>query len=109
MTKDFTIPSNPKLDAAISESNSVEDMRERMKSVMESSGVIYRERGHDFGAQVAPGYRPVESTPEVPLPVAQAQENCVRVIYPHGNDRFEIYAASEQELDEKEAAIRASY
>jgi hypothetical protein len=63
---------------------------------------------------------PVTETMELPpTPSAQqaaplseqssAPQNCVRVVYPHLNDRFEIFAASEEELDRKEAALRALY
>jgi hypothetical protein len=32
----------------------------------------------------------------------------MRVVYPSGNNRFEIYGASEAELDAMEAKIRAA-
>jgi hypothetical protein len=36
-------------------------------------------------------------------------QNCIRVLYLHGNDRLEIYGTSEEELDRKEAQLRALY
>jgi hypothetical protein len=38
-----------------------------------------------------------------------AAPTCIRVIYPGGNDRFEITGTSEAELDQKEFALRAMY
>lgn len=46
-----------------------------------------------------------EPAPTPPAPV-EAPQTHVRVIYPSGNNRFELYGASEADLDEKERQIR---
>src|SRR5579862_641179 len=53
------------------------------------------------------GNRPA-SSPAPIVPVASAgPQNCIRVIYPGGNARFEIYSDSEEGLDLQEQWIRA--
>jgi hypothetical protein len=48
--------------------------------------------------------------PAVPVPApVQAPQTHIRVVYPSGNNRFEVYGASEAELDEKERQIRAMF
>jgi hypothetical protein len=49
----------------------------------------------------APAHCPVQSA-------NQLAPTMMRVIYPHQNDRYEIYASSEEELNQKDAAIRAA-
>jgi hypothetical protein len=76
------------------------------------------------GLRQALGMKPAAPTREdfgygadtsgAPLSVAQiaapaAAPTCIRVIYPGGNDRFEITGTSEAELDQKESALRAMY
>jgi hypothetical protein len=97
-------------DKIANESVSFEGLREAMKSELEKQGVIVRGPLEDggWGAQLGPGYH-AEPAVEVSLPEASRPQNCVRVIYPHLNDRFEIFGASEQELDLKEAQIRSLY
>ena len=61
------------------------------------------------------GYRSSAASAPAPAKVQSASSNsadankCWRVIYPHGNDRYELNGATEEELDQKEAAIRAMY
>jgi hypothetical protein len=45
---------------------------------------------------------------QTPLPV-QSSGSHIRVVYPSGNSRFEIYGDSEESLDLQEARIRAMY
>ena len=44
-----------------------------------------------------------------PAPTAAATNQFYEVLYPRGNDRIEISAASQRELDSKKAAILAAY
>jgi hypothetical protein len=48
-------------------------------------------------------------TPIMPAASASVPQNCIRVIYPSGNSRFELYGDSEESLDIQEARIRALY
>jgi hypothetical protein len=57
MSTEF-LKSNPALDAAIENATDAESIREIVKSNLASRGIIERERGNDFGAQLIPGYRP---------------------------------------------------
>jgi hypothetical protein len=104
---DAFLKSNQQLDKAVQESESFESMRERMKTVMESQGVITRTREEgQYGAHLTGRHA------SLPVPAAaQAREDFKysRVIYPHQNDRFEISGASEAELDAREAQIRAMF
>jgi hypothetical protein len=52
------------------------------------------------------GYQPEAVPVSASVP---AQDNFERVIYPHLNERIILHAASEKELDAKEAAVHASY
>src|ERR1700682_2911213 len=105
---DIFLRSDAALDAAISECTDPERIRELTKAHLAATGISSRERGNDWGARVI-GSQPSESAPAVALPANVLQDACVRTIYPSGNNRFEIYGASEQELDEKERQIRSMF
>jgi len=108
MSNEFLRPSAA-VDKIVNDSTDFENMRERMKVELEKQGVLVRNPlDGGFGVQLNPGYRPAEPAP-VPEPEAPRAQNCVRVVYPKGNDRYEIFGASEQELDLKEAQIRSLY
>jgi len=68
-----------------------ERMREQMKALLAGTA-----------EQVAPA-------PRVALPANQPAPTTMRVIFPHGNSRFEIYGTSEADLNEQESQIRALY
>ena len=100
--------SNPAIDKAVSESTNFEDIREILKSSLAGQGLISRERGDDYGARVL-------RQPEAPAPVAlmsdeeRTRRMHQRVIYPYQNARIVIEGLTEQELDEAEARVRASF
>ena len=97
MPQDFVIRSNTTLDKICSSATSVESMKAAMHSVLEQSGAIVTDRdGNVVGQNAQPVFE-------------RNVGRCMRVIYPAGNDRFELYADSEEELDRKEAALRAMY
>jgi hypothetical protein len=83
--------SNPRLDKIVTDSTNFEEMRARMK------------------AEIA-GQPIVEPAPEAPAPAATVNtcHTHSRIIYPHGNDRFELTGFSDAELDDKERRIRAA-
>jgi hypothetical protein len=109
MSMDACMKSNPRLDRTVNESTNFEDMREALKTELTMQGIITRNREDgNYGAQLVPGYH-AEPAAEVSVPEAPRAQNCVRVVYPKGNDRYEIFGASEQELDLKEAQIRSLY
>jgi hypothetical protein len=111
MPHDGVIPSSWKLDELVlkasSQDESISDCFERMKSELHGAlGMIVPEPSANEilygGRQSVSQPAPLASDPSVP-------QNCVRVVYPHLNDRIEIYGATEEELDRKEAALRAMY
>jgi hypothetical protein len=48
---EFT-PSNPQLDAAISQRNDPEQIRELTKASLAAQGIISRERGNEYGSRL---------------------------------------------------------
>jgi hypothetical protein len=97
MAKDFTVPSNPASEKIVREAISFTEMLERLKA---SQG-----RGDVAGAP-APAPEPAAA---VALSADSSQRRAYRVVYPSGNNRFEIYGVSEADLDEQEKRIRAMY
>jgi hypothetical protein len=99
------LPSTPELDALLAQCRDPEEIREVSKRYMERKGLI--RRGYDYGQG-----EEVINQPERFAPLSASPSSlpkCIRVIYPHVNDRYEICGESEEELDEKEARIRAMY
>lgn len=97
------------LEAEIAACNSPEMIREIVKRSLAKAGVISRESSGEYGVQYLG--QPAPAT-EVALPAASEpapRATCVRVIYPGGNDRYEIFGVSEADLDLKEQRIRAAY
>jgi hypothetical protein len=87
------MPSNKTIDdivQGVTGPEGFERMREGIKEALAANPLA------------APAPRPVLSAPE-------ARPTHLRVVYPHGNDRVELYGSSEQELDAREAALRGLY
>lgn len=104
MPNDFT-GNQPDAELArkINACDNYEKLRMVLKDSLVEKGVLAR--------TVDGNYVPQENivvAPPQPAPSAAAATH-FRWVYPHGNDRFEIFGSSEQELNEKEAAIRALY
>jgi hypothetical protein len=96
--------SNPELDAAINGVTDVTALRETLLRTLTAQGTLVRSRDDEFNNRLI--RKPEAETPEVALPANPARDTCVRVVYPSGNNRVELYGRSEQELDEQEAKIR---
>jgi hypothetical protein len=104
------LKSNKQLDEIISSATNFESLREVMKSQLQKDGVIARDaESLEYGSRLLPGSQRTEPTSSVPLPASPAPATCVRVVYPHLNERYEIHGASEAELDAREAKIRAMF
>jgi hypothetical protein len=75
----------------------------------ERQGVLVRQR--DGSVTIRETSVPSSEPESKPAAVAQSPANptCMRVIYPHMNDRYELFGASEKELDERERQIRAMF
>jgi hypothetical protein len=95
MTKDFTVPSNKTTEKIVAEATSYAEMVEGLR---QAAG-----RGDPRNAMP-----PVEPA-ALPLPAPMTEAKCIRVIYPAGNSRFELYGVSEAELDAQEQRIRQLY
>ena len=108
MATEFIRPDAPRLTKIVEESmdgtyGSYDAMREGLKAALGIKPASPSREDFGYGAD-----------PSVPLPVSPiaasgAQPTCIRVFYPGGNDRFEVWGASEAELDQKESALRAMY
>lgn len=106
MAENFILKPNPTLDKVVRESATFDEMKDSMHR---SLGMVSEEE-----TIVNSGYRAAPADQTAPLPVPKvvasgAMPTCIRVIYPGGNDRFEICGMSEAELDQKESALRAMY
>jgi hypothetical protein len=109
MASDFISKNTPSLDklvqAATTQDEFIGDAYERMKAELRGAmGIIPPSSENEvlYGRSSMPAQPVTASDPSVP-------QHCVRVVYPHLNDRFEIYGATEADLDVKEAALRALY
>jgi hypothetical protein len=112
MAKDFIAAGSRKLDElvakATSQDESISDAFERMKTELHGAlgWTVTPPSVNEvlYGRSSMPAAPPalIAEDPSVP-------QHCVRVVYPHLNDRIEIYGSTEEELDRKEAALRAMY
>jgi len=105
------LKSNPKLDSAIESSTNFEDLRETIKQELAAQGVIVRQREEgNYGAHFLRQPETFTETRSDAFVSANPEnDKFVRVIYPAGNNRFEIYGSSEADLDAKEGQIRAMF
>ena len=103
MAEDFVLKNVPaEVEAAINRATTSSELRELMLQSMVSAGIAVRTRDDEFDIRMrsdASQVRPATSLPATPAP-----EKCMRVIYPRGNDRYELYGTSEADLDEKRNA-----
>jgi hypothetical protein len=110
MAQDGVIPSSKRLDDLVREATtqdeSISDAFERMKAELHSHlGMIVPEPSENerlYHHPAAPAPAMPESDPNVPHHFGQ-------VLYPRGNDRVEVWASSQEELDRKIAAVMAMY
>jgi hypothetical protein len=105
---DFMKP-NAAVTAAVEKATTVEELREALHATLESQGVLTRDRLH---LVVQPSQESTASgpAPSTSLPATSAElARCYRVVYPSGNNRFELYGDTEESLDAQETAIRAMY
>jgi chorismate-pyruvate lyase len=110
MSNEF-LKSNRELDEAITSATTIEEMRERMLSTLAKQGTIVRDNRDAFNTRTVP--QPSAPAPVSPLPASNEMQRCsdtfIRGVYPSGNNKFEIYASSEAELDSIERQIRAMF
>jgi len=109
MLNDATIKVPKNVEDAINSCTDPSSLRQVALNAMADAGIIVRHHGDDLNYRLNPDAveRPAASS----LPVARpaAEPTVYRIIYPHGNDRYEISGTSEQELDQKEARIRSVF
>lgn len=86
MMRDFTAPSTRALDKQVNACGNIEEIRAVAKGLYVP----------------VPPPRAQSQTPDAP-------KNHIRVIYPSGNARFELYGVSEEDLDNQERQIREMY
>ncbi len=105
-----TIKSTDAIDKKVMGSTNFEQLRESLLQELEKQGTIQRDRTDAYGVRVV---GPVETDAplqtDAPLPAGVDHNRVFRVVYPSGNNRFEIYGANDAELDERERQIRAMF
>ena len=111
MAEDFTSNiRNCELESVISRAHTSAELRESMLQELTRQGQIVRTREDEFDIRRGPRAGAPEAQPAPSLSVARPQSpTCFRVIYPSGNNRFELYGASEAELDLREQQIKAMF
>jgi hypothetical protein len=114
MTERSTTPyykATPEMERKIRECTDPNEIQQLLAQLMAERGVQTRgsygtyDRTLDSDVPSAPS----ASAAAAPVESAGANARCFRVIYPAGNNRFELFGNTEQELDEQEAKIRAMY
>jgi hypothetical protein len=100
--------SDPDLDAKIRSCSDPAELQQLLAQLMAARGV--RTRGTDGTFDSNHEVEVPQSPSSVAkTPAASTGNRCMRVFYPHDNARFEIYGASEQELDQQEQRVRSLY
>ena len=98
------------IDTTTGKDASFEGMRAALRAHLQASGVIAasdRDNG-ELGVRLMPVQVP-ETTAAPAAAQPPANPTHVAVVYPHGNDRFEVFASSQEELDQKVAQIHAMF
>ena len=103
-------PNVPKATQALEEAlagvTDASNLREIMLQTLQKQGVIVRSRDTEFHPElIVP--QPSEPPPAVAMPASP--DTCIRVVYPGGNTRCEIYGTSEEALDAQETKLRAMF
>jgi hypothetical protein len=101
--------SNSRIDEAILKAKDASELREILDHVLGQQGVSTRGQSGVFDRTADAEVPSASETSPSPSFVAGGQGRLVRMFYPYGNARFEIYGATEGELDSQESAIRAMY
>jgi hypothetical protein len=110
MLQDATLKNIPQsVEDAINSCTDPLSLRQVALNSMAEAGIIVRARGNDLDYRLNADVIERQSAPFVPVAGPAQEPTCFRVVYPHRNDRYEIYGVSEQELDEKEKHLRAIY
>jgi hypothetical protein len=100
-----TIDTSKNFDQQIAEARTPAEIREICINREVAQGKLMQDRDGSVHVPVA---EPAPAAPSMPADTG-AQQRFSRVIYPGGNDRYEIFAESREALDAKEANIRAAY
>jgi hypothetical protein len=110
MLNDASLKNCPKeVEDAILRANHPIEMRQLMIAAMQKAGVVAPlTRDSEFDIRLTPQ---AAASPAPVMPAARPAQapTCMRIIYPHGNNRFELYATSEAELDAQERQIMAMF
>lgn len=100
MSENFTNRNvSPALKKAIEECHNVEDIRALS---LQAAGMVRDREGNVVSVSAD---APTVSMPSS-APAPSGRGKCIRIFYPLGNSRFEVYGDSEEDLDRQEAAIR---
>ena len=102
--------SSPELDQAVNACVDPNELRRILKEGLAKEGVILPQPDGELGAARNPDYVDASApAPIVQQPTDPSQHKCIRVVYPYQNARVEISGMTEQQLDEIERRVRASF
>lgn len=102
--------SNAELDRIVSQCTDPNELRRLVRENLTKNGIVLPSPEGELGLTRNPNYvGDFSAAPVAEPPVDPSQHKCLRVIYPSGNARIEISGMSEQELDEIEKRVRASF
>lgn len=104
MSQDFTKP-NAQLEAQIAAATTKEELDAVLLRYQELNGMPTR-----FDRVALPSRSGDSSSqPSAPIESSGGTPQYFEVLYPHGNDRIEISAATQEEFDRRKAAVLAAY
>jgi hypothetical protein len=109
LLNDATLKVPESVRAAIEAVTDPSELRQVALNAMAEAGLIVRTHGDDLNYRLNPDAveRPAASI--MPAARPAPEPTCYRVIYPSGNNRFELYGTSEAELDKQQRQIEAMF
>lgn len=101
MANDPCPPSNKKLGEIIGAAKTSGELSELLRQ--------YNIEQANAGWAVPPNKVDMPVAAAAPSEPVRANASAYRVIYPHGNSRFELFGVDEADLDKQEKQIRSMY
>jgi len=103
--KDFTIPADGTMTDIVRNARTFEQMRSGLRAHLG----IESETDALYAKHPEPVAEPTREEVTSSLTARAASDTAFRIVYPHQNDRFEIWGSSQKDLDEKEQRIKSLY
>ena len=99
---------NKQLEDALSTATTNDELRQTLINTLISQGQVVHLRDSEYNNHLIMG-QPSEPQPAVVMSANRPPDTCIRVVYPGGNTRCEIYGTSEEALDAQETKLRAMF